>query len=731
MSVIRVALPVPLPKLFDYRSAKGPLPVIGARVRVPFGHRQLIGIVTELTQTSDYPESQLKMLNGTIDTQSIFDPSLWQLLQWAASYYHYPLGEVLFQALPARLRQGHPAEFSLSLDYYLTERGKQQDPEQLKRAIRQQQALQILKQGPVNQQQLSEHGLQRSVLKILQQKGWCELRQSQTQYPDWRSDFTTQGERFRLNQQQATAIAAINSDKTGFTSWLLAGITGSGKTEVYLSVIENVIAAGKQALVLVPEIGLTPQTIARFKQRFHAPIDVLHSGLNDTERLNVWLRARNGHTAIIIGTRSALFTPMARPGIIIIDEEHDASYKQQDSWRYHARDMAVLRAQIQNIPIVLGSATPALESLHNVSLGKYRQLTLNHRAGNAQLARQTLLDLKSVRVQAGISVALQQKMQQHLQANNQVLLFLNRRGYAPALLCHDCGWLAECDRCERYFTYHQHHRSLRCHHCDRQRPIPHYCPDCGSSHLMPLGTGTEQLEEQINALFPDVPVTRIDRDTTSKKGALEQHLEQIHLGGKRILVGTQMLAKGHHFSDVTLVCLLEVDAALFSADFRAAERFAQLYTQVAGRAGRAEKQGEVVLQTHHPEHPLLQTLIYEGYFAFAHQALADRKNMQLPPYTQLALLRAESQNSEQVQRFLSHFRQHIETWQHSDPAFVLLGPIPCLHNKRNGRWRWQLVMQHDSRQKLQQILTHTLPFIQHIDARHQVRYSLDIDPTET
>lgn len=731
MPVIRVALPVPLPKLFDYQPANGTLPVVGARVRVPFGNRYLIGVVAELTERSDYPESQLKAINKIIDNQPIFEAGLWQLLQWAASYYHYPLGEVLFQALPAKLRQGHPAQFALSQHYYLTENGKQQDPALLKRAVRQQQALQILKQGPVNQQQLRDYGLKSSVLNILKQKGWCELVQSHPHYPDWRVDFATKRERFRLNQQQATAIATISSEDNRFNTWLLAGITGSGKTEVYLSVIENILAVGKQALVLVPEIGLTPQTIARFQQRFQAPIDVLHSGLNDTERFNVWLRARQGLSAIIIGTRSALFTPMARPGIIIIDEEHDTSYKQQDSWRYHARDLAVLRAQIQQIPIVLGSATPALETLHNVNIGKYRQLTLSQRAGNAQLASQTLLDLKSVQVQAGISAALQQKIRQHLQANNQVLLFLNRRGYAPALLCHDCGWLAECDRCERYFTYHQHQTSLRCHHCDRQRPIPHYCPDCGSSHLMPVGTGTEQLEEQIKRLFPDVPVTRIDRDTTSRKGALEQHLEQIHLGGKRILVGTQMLAKGHHFSDVTLVCLLEVDAALFSADFRAAERFAQLYTQVAGRAGRADKPGEVVLQTHHPEHPLLQTLIYQGYFAFARQALADRKSMQLPPYRQLALLRAESQNSQQAQLFLAKFRQHLDALPDTDPSLILLGPVPCLHNKRNGRWRWQLVIQHDSRQKLQQILTQALPFIDAMTTRHQVRHSLDIDPTET
>jgi len=496
-------------------------------------------------------------------------------------------------------------------------------------------------------------------------------------------------------------------------------------------VLENVLARGKQALVLVPEIGLTPQTIARFRERFDAPIDVLHSALNDSERLAVWLRARRGETAIVIGTRSALFTPLARPGVIIIDEEHDSSYKQQEGWRYQARDLAVFRAHEEDIPIVMGSATPALETLHNVRSGKYRQLDLTKRAGNARPALQQLIDLKGVQLIGGLAPGLIGKMRQHLQADNQVLLFLNRRGFSPALLCHDCGWIAECTRCDRYYTLHQHHRQLRCHHCDSQRPLPNQCPQCGSTHLLPVGVGTEQLEQQLGTLFPGVPVSRIDRDTTSRKGALEQHLADVHRGGARILVGTQMLAKGHHFPDVTLVSLLDVDGALFSADFRAAERFAQLYTQVAGRAGRAGKQGEVLLQTHHPEHPLLQTLLHQGYSAFAQQALLERQAVHLPPWSRHALFRAEDMDNQQAAEFLQQLRNLLEASPLNDKAMWFMGPLPALQPKRSGRWRWQLLLQHPSRQRLQQLLSSSLPLVSTLPAARKVKWTLDIDPTES
>lgn len=731
MPVVQVVLPVPLARKFDYLLPATLTPAVGGRVSVPFGNRKMVGIVVGFSEQSDFPEAQLKQVVEVIDHASLFPPSLWRILQWAADYYHFPLGEVLFHALPVLIRQGKPAQSAPLWQWVISEQGKETAPESLKNARKQQQALAMLRQRPIYRHEVSEFDLTDKILQTLRAKGLCELQEHARAQHDWRTDFRVNGERLRLNTEQAMAVGAIRAEDAHFSAWLLNGITGSGKTEVYLSVLENVLESGRQALVLVPEIGLTPQTIARFRERFAVPIDVLHSGLNEGERLAVWLRARQGETAIVIGTRSALFTPLARPGVIIIDEEHDSSYKQQEGWRYHARDLAVFRAREENIPIIMGSATPALETLHNAQSGKYRMLMLNKRAGNASTALQQLIDLKGVKVVGGLSPALSAKMRQHLNANNQVLLFLNRRGFSPALMCHDCGWIAECQRCDHYYTLHQQHRQLRCHHCDSQRPLPWQCPQCGSTHLVPVGLGTEQLEQNLSQLFPDVPLSRIDRDTTSRKGALEQHLADVHRGGARILIGTQMLAKGHHFPDVTLVSLLDVDGALFSADFRSAERFAQLYTQVAGRAGRAGKQGEVLLQTHHPDHPLLQTLLQHGYGSWAQQTLLERKAVFLPPFTSHALFRAEDNDNQQASAFLQQLRNLLEASPLNDVSLWVMGPVPALLAKRSGRYHWQLLLQHPSRAVLQRLLKSTLPLITTLPAARKVKWTLDVDPTES
>ncbi|MBW7984290.1 primosomal protein N' [Enterobacillus tribolii] len=731
MPVVHVALPVPLNRTFDYLLPAGVIPVPGCRVSVPFGPRKAIGIITGWSEHSEFPADKLKSIGHILDDAPLYSERMWRMLRWAADYYHHPLGEVLFHALPVGLREGKPAHHAQRWRWVITEQGKTAPPDALpKRAIKQRQALEILQRQPIYRHQAEEFGLTDQILKNLCAKALAELQAQDVEHRDWRPDFAVNGERLRLNTEQATAVGAIRSEDQQFNAWLLAGVTGSGKTEVYLSVIENVLAQGRQALVLVPEIGLTPQTIARFRERFNAPVDVLHSGLNDSERLTAWLRAKNGESAVVIGTRSALFTPFARLGVIIIDEEHDASYKQQEGWRYHARDLAVFRAHQEGIPIVLGSATPALETLHNVNLGKYRQLRLTRRAGNAKPAAQHLLDLKGLPLKAGLSQPLIQRMREHLQAGNQVILFLNRRGYAPALLCHECGWIAECPRCDHYYTLHQQQRHLRCHHCDSQRPVPHQCPQCGSTNLVPVGLGTEQLEHELAPLFPDIPLTRIDRDTTSRKGALEQQLAEVHRGGARILIGTQMLAKGHHFPNVTLVALLDVDGALFSADFHSAERFAQLYTQVSGRAGRAGKRGEVVLQTHHPEHPLLQTLLNQGYDAFAKQALKERQSVFLPPFTNHILLRADDHDNRHAGVFLEQIRALLDI-PTKDEALWLLGPVPALQPKRGGRYRWQLLLQHPSRAQLQQTVKQLLPQITALPQTRKVKWSLDVDPTDS
>lgn len=732
MPVLHVVLPIPIDRPFDYLFDNTQQPHIGARVSVPFGKRKAVGIVVGIAQESQAPVNQLKHIYQVLDDKSLFDETQWRLLKWAAHYYQYPLGEVLFHALPVLLRQGKPATASPLQRYEATDEGNRCDLNDMKRAPKQQQALALLLQRPLYRHELAELEITDSTLNALRKKSLATLADYYEPVQDWRSSplCESKAQPLILNKEQAIAVGAISSRLDQFTTWLLDGVTGSGKTEVYLHTIENVLNAGRQVLVLVPEIGLTPQTIRRFEARFSVPVDVLHSNLNDSERLSVWLRAQTGESAIIIGTRSALLTPFARLGLIVIDEEHDLSYKQQEGWRYHARDLAIMRAHLDNIPVILGSATPSLESLRNVETGKYHQLCLTQRAGNAKPATQSLIDLKGLFLQSGLSQPFLNVMKTHLNANNQVILFLNRRGFAPALLCHECGWIADCPRCERHYTLHQKHRLLKCHHCDSQRPVPHQCQQCGSTQLIPVGIGTEQLEQALTTLFPQTPITRIDRDTTSRKGALEHHLNTINQGSARILIGTQMLAKGHHFPDVTLVGLLDVDGALFSADFRAAERFAQLYTQVSGRAGRAGKAGEVLLQTHHPEHPLLHTLLNDGYSAFAKQALKERQSVYLPPYTFHALFRAEDYDNQLPPLFLNKLAEIITLVSQGDNALWLLGPAPALLTKVRGRFRWQLLLQHPSRKALQAILTETRQRLEQEPLAKKVKWTLDVDPTE-
>ncbi|UXI01487.1 primosomal protein N' [Photobacterium sp. TY1-4] len=725
--IARVALPVPLDKQFDYLIKPDQAPVVGARVRVPFGRQQLVGVVVALTDQSDFPLNQLKGISAVLDHAPLWPDSLFELLRWASSYYQYPLGDTLANAMPTLLRKGREASPASLKVWQLTDAGRDQPLPT--RAPRQAQVLNLLRNDRWSHEALLGEEISAAILKTLSDKGWIEACEARPPQRAWTDDFAITEEKPRLNDEQALAVASVNANP-GFGCYLLEGVTGSGKTEVYLNLLEPVLAAGKQALILVPEIGLTPQTINRFRRRFNVPLQTVHSGLNDTERLSAWLAGRDNQAGIIIGTRSALFTPCHNLGIIIVDEEHDASYKQQDSLRYHARDLAVMRASKENIPIILGSATPALESLHNANTGKYHHLTLTRRAGNARQARHGVLDVKGLYLEAGLSAPLIAQMRKHLEAGNQVMLFLNRRGFAPAIMCHACGWLAECQRCDAYYTFHQQSGELRCHHCATQRPVMPQCHQCGSTQLHAVGVGTEQLEQQLATLFPDYKTVRIDRDSTRRKGSLENYLEAIRNNEYQILIGTQMLAKGHHFPDVTLVGLIDVDSALFSNDFRASERLAQLFIQVAGRAGRASKPGEVLLQTHHPEHALLQALLHQGYDAFARSALTERKQAWLPPFTYLALFRAEANSSEQTEQFLQQVRGIFETSPLYDQYTPVLGPNPAPLARRAGRYRWQLLLQAPDRKTLQRMLTVAKPAIQMLPLARKVRWSIDVEPQD-
>jgi primosomal protein N' (replication factor Y) (superfamily II helicase) len=726
--ICQVAVPGPFPEPLDYLVPDGmPVPVPGQRVRVGLGRREVVGVVTATGAASALPRARLRPVTRVLDEAPVLDPQLLRLLAWSAAYYHHPLGEVLHQALPVLLRQGRLARAGTRCLYRITAQGSRQGPDEPARAPRQAALLQLLRDRPegLSAAELESipPGRWQGPLRALQEKGWVRTLETGPAPP--RTTAPEPGP--PLHPAQTAAVQAVSRALDGFSCHLLQGVTGSGKTEVYLQLIQAVLDAGRQVVVLVPEIALTPQLVRRFRGRLAAPVAVMHSGLGDRERLDAWLSAQGGGAGVIIGTRSAVFVPWARPGLIIVDEEHDASFKQHEGFRYHARDVAVMRARMEDIPVLLGSATPSLESLANVARGQYTRLRLTERAGGAGTPRAELLDLRRQTLDEGLSTDLLQRMETHLEAGGQCLLFLNRRGYAPTLICHACGWVADCPRCDARMTWHHGDGRIRCHHCGHERPRPPRCPACGGV-LGGLGEGTERIAQALERHFPGVSTGRLDRDSTRRKGALESVLEDVRSGRFRILVGTQMVAKGHHFPDVSLVGILDADQGLFSADFRAAERMAQQIIQVAGRAGRAGRPGEVVIQTHHPEHPLLRTLVEGGYEAFAEAALAERRAAGLPPFASIALLRAEATAARAPHDYLEAARGALEALR--PDSVQVWGPAPALMERRAGRYRAQLMIQSESRPALHRALRQWVPGLGKLPGARKVRWSLDVDALE-
>jgi primosomal protein N' (replication factor Y) len=568
----------------------------------------------------------------------------------------------------------------------------------------------------------------RDHLRELEKRGWITpLREERprTAFAGGRGCARTSGP--TPTAEQAAAVASIAAAHGRYESFLLHGVTGSGKTEVYLRAIAAVVARGEQALVLVPEIALTPQLVGRFAERFDAPLAVLHSGLTDQERLHAWRAAGSGAAPVVIGTRSAIFAPLAKPGLIVVDEEHDASYKQQEGFRYSARDLALVRAQRLGVPVVLGSATPSLESLGRIQQGRGVLLGLPTRTAGARPPQMHLVDLRRHAATQGIATPTLYAMKRHLDAGAQVLLYLNRRGYAPSLFCPGCGWVAPCPRCDARLTVHQRERSLHCHHCGTQQPIPATCPNCAEP-VKPVGQGTERIEEVIDGLFPGVPLARIDRDAMRHRGSLEETLDRVQRGEVRILVGTQMLTKGHHFPDVSLVVVLNADQGLFGTDFRAAERLAQTIIQVGGRAGRAERPGEVLIQSEFPDHPLLTQLVAGGYDAFAGAALEERRAARWPPYARIAVLRAEAAQRDAPLEFLDRARELAESF--AVPDVEALGPAAAPMERRAGHYRAQLLLHAPSHVQLQRLFAAWVPAVEELPSARKVRWSLDVDPLE-
>ncbi|HSC67649.1 MAG TPA: primosomal protein N' [Cellvibrio sp.] len=729
--LLEIALPVPLRRCFDYLPPAGveanelqP----GILVRVPFGRQELIGVLIRVKADSAQDTGKLRAALAIVEQRPALDRELLDLCLWAADYYQCAPGDALQTALPVLLRQGEPAKLRGEPVFRLTTEGKGLPEGALKRSPKQAALLAALQtRHQLSRSELDLLDIPRNIAKTLIDKGLVTIAEITPQAVTAPAQLLRQ-QPLTLSDEQQAAFTQINYHS--FATYLLDGATGSGKTEIYLQAIEQILKQGKQALVLVPEIGLTPQTLQRFQSRFALPIVALHSGLSDRERLDAWLQAREGIARIIIGTRSAVFTPLKEPGILIIDEEHDGSFKQQDGFRYSARDLAAVRAHRLGVPLILGSATPSLETLHNALQGRYQYLRLKARAGNAKPPEIQLLDIRGEILHEGFAQASIDAIGDTLGKGNQVLVFLNRRGYAPTLECHDCGWLANCNHCDARMTVHQTPRHLHCHHCDHQRGIPKRCPNCNSAKIQPIGQGTERSELVLQELFPAHKVIRVDRDSTRNKNGMQKLLAEVHAGEPCILVGTQMLAKGHHFADVTLVVIIDADAGLFSTDFRGAERMGQLLLQVAGRAGREEKSGRVILQSHHTDHPLVQTLVQQGYHPLADLILHERQITQLPPYRHLALLRAESKQALAAVDFLKQARQMAEQLQAPQPSFSYLGPLPAMMEKRGDRFRYQLQINSAQRRPLQQLLSQLALQLESAPLAKRVRWSIDVDPQE-
>jgi primosomal protein N' (replication factor Y) len=728
-SILRVALDTPLRRLFDYLPARdaGHAPRPGCRVRVPFGRQRLVGVIHSNADRSNLPRDKLKPILEVIDAEPVLDARELELLEFSAQYYHHPLGEVIAAALPKLAREG-AASRAVTERWSASAAGAAALAENaLARAPRQRELLEALTAADgVAAESLTERFADwRTPMRALIARGFATS-----------SEFVAEPAVFdqklvrdagpALSPEQAVAVNAVDAAAPRFAPFLLYGITGSGKTEVYLHATEHALRRGRRALVLVPEIGLTPQLVARFRSRFTVPVAVLHSALTDSERLAAWRHCVSGEARVVLGTRSAVFAPIAELGLVIVDEEHDASFKQHESgFRYSARDLAIFRAQRAGVPIVLGSATPSLETLQNVATGKFTQLSLPRRAGQALPPRAAVIDLREHAVRVGLSTPAVEAIQRHLNDDGQVLVYINRRGYSPTLACTACGWIAPCRDCDARMTVHLAASRLRCHHCGADAPLPEHCPQCGYE-VRHVGQGTERVEETLANLFPGFAIARLDRDVVRKRGDLESVVNRIASGEARILVGTQMVTKGHDFPNVTLVVVLNADQGLFSTDFRAPERVAQTVVQVAGRAGRGAKAGEVLIQTEYPDHPLLKSLLAEGYDGFARIALAEREAAGWPPFAHVAALRASATELPTAVNFLREARQLARRV----PEVKLLGPAPAAMARRAARYHAQVLIEARERAPLHRLLGEWLPKVEQIKAPRDLRWSLDIDPLE-
>ncbi|MEO8332354.1 MAG: primosomal protein N' [Gallionella sp.] len=732
MTIVRVALDVPLSTLFDYTVEEGIEVATGLRVIVPFGRRQMIGVVMECVAATDVSPERIKPVTRVLHDSAPLSAELLDLLRFCSDYYRYPVGQTVLPALPSRLRSDKPVVSKTILSYRLSANGAALDIESFpRRKVVQRRILAKLAEQSCNLAQLKALSVTAGAqLEVLLNDGYVE--QCDDVSPAAKHTFDN-AHTLTVEQQQAVDAVAQSQ---GYACFLLHGITGSGKTEVYVHLIHQVLQpcpepcrrGGGQVLLLVPEINLTPQLENYFRNRFpDVNLISLHSGLSEGERLLNWQQGQLGVAQIVLGTRLSVFAELPRLALIIVDEEHDSSFKQQDGLRYSARDVAIFRASQRGVPIILGSATPSLESYYNAQSGRYRMLRLTGRAqAEARLPSVRCVNINQTVMHHGISENLLHEIGQRIARREQSLIFINRRGYAPVLMCTGCGWLSECKHCAGKMVLHLKDQRLRCHHCGYQIRVPNACPSCGNADLHPVGSGTQRVESVLQEHFPEARILRVDRDSTRNKRAWQTMREQIHANEVDILIGTQMLAKGHDFPALTLVGVLNPDSALYSSDFRSPERlFAQL-VQVGGRAGRAEKPGEVLIQTEFPDHPLFRALQAHDFQGWAASQLAERQMAGFPPFVYQAMLRAEGKQENEVYRYLNDARSAAVALQHD---VEILGVVPAAMPRRANHVRAQLLIQATNRKIMQQFLRAWQLTLDEYSTK-KLRCSLDVDPLE-
>jgi len=720
----RFAIALPLYRVFEYSlDSEDPAPV-GTRYRLPFTSGTRTGVLLGASDASDFDPARIRQVVERIDEQAVLDGHMLELSRWMADYYLQPPGEVVFQCLPGYLRGARPHHstrvkcWKLKLpDPGAIEGLRLRSPRQYEICI----ALQRHRRGLTALQLRQINPKWHPVVRALEARDmlfweWVEGGIGHLPAVDLPE----------LSAGQSALLAEMEPRLGSFAVHLIDGITGSGKTEIYLRLIRDRFAAGQQVIYLVPEIGLTNQLIERVRLRFGDCFAISHSGLTELQRYRAWDRFRRGEVGIMLGTRSSLFSQCDNLGLIIIDEEHDHSYRQEDGIRYHARDVAIKRAQMLDIPIVLGSATPSLESINNCARETYHRYRLDHRPTRFAPPRLELVDIRNSQVEFGCGTRVFARIERHLACAGQVLVYLNRRGYAPVVMCHECGWQALCRHCDMRLTLHQSAHSLLCHHCGFSQVVPESCPECCNGEVRHYGIGTEQLEQGLVQRYPDTPVLRIDRDVAGSRAALGERLRQLESGEPCILIGTQMIAKGHDYPAITLSVILDADQALFSSSYRASERLAQTLFQVSGRAGRGDRAGEAVVQTRFPEHPLMQALLRKSYRDIAQELLQERRSFGFPPYARVVMFRADAIELKEALEKLDEIRELLAVTRRFE-ELTCVGPMPALMTRRIGRYRAQLCLISQDYQVLRSVLSQSMPAIEQLASTSRTSWAIDVD----